>query len=802
MIPKEFVKNHEEELRGRVHLKAPGSAAWPVDVVRTQGEVWLQNGWPEFAKFYSLSFGSLLVFEYLEHFNIRVRVFDTSATEIDYSLTCDPNLDDGESVPRVRKRDSSRRCELVRACKKTRASTEETFHNGFKLKQEKANGDRGSAKEEIERAVNLAASFKSEKPFFIIHMRPTYVSGVSVEVRKSFLETFRKWMNKGKGQVIFQIGRRSWLVGYTFSAGDRCTLTAGWKTFRTDNSLKTIPEKFVRKYGGELQGGVLLKAPGAPPWSVDVQREEGKVWLRNGWPQFAKFYSLCFGHFIFFEYQGNCNFKVVIFDTSTTEIDYPVQFEERSGSDQLQVFKKKQVHSGCDAACYLGESLKGRLLKEKIAEALSETSISDENEHGGIEKPSHANGTPHDIPMRQHIVKGKFTSRVSSPAEEKDRAHARAKALKSIHPSFKVVMQPSYVGKTYGLTIPRKFIAHGYDLADKIFLKAPESSVWVVDLERNTGETILRKGWPEFAAFYSISIGHVILFKYEGNSQFHVTILDNSCTEIEYPMSASHNAQANRSRGSRKRKELASSDNHVEIWEKSSNSHPAKDTSSEKYSMPGKKRKIVLACAETRHQVGRGEHRKQKQALITSKEGRKIKGTDTNEAGTAGIEKPDTAIPIQANGIQHKRIKPVKVEAGLDDPIPHKGASESAIEEGEARALALAQAFKSSKPSFIRRVYPSHVDGTQHGMHVTTAFKEAYENWKNNEQLTLQIAERTWQAECRWTSIGYKIGKGWCKFARDTSLAAGDVCVFELVNSSQKLFKVVIYRATVKNENW
>ncbi|XP_063938173.1 B3 domain-containing transcription factor VRN1 [Daucus carota subsp. sativus] len=532
----------------------------------------------------------------------------------------------------------------------------------------------------------------------------------------------------------------------------------------SSKSKLTIPEKFVRKYGGELQGGVLLKAPGAPPWSVDVQREEGK---------------------------GNCNFKVVIFDTSTTEIDYPVQFEERSGSDQLQVFKKKQVHSGCDAACYLGESLKGRLLKEKIAEALSETSISDENEHGGIEKPSHANGTPHDIPMRQHIVKA---GGVSSPAEEKDRAHARAKALKSIHPSFKVVMQPSYVGKTYGLfhaeeeesasaktmknrrivrgapmdplrsssavkprcffkiiishitphstlTIPRRFIAQGYDLADKVFLKAPESSVWVVDLERTTGEAVLRNGWPEFAAYYSISIGHVILFKYEGNSQFHVTILDNSCTEIEYPMSASHNEQANRSGGFRKRKE---------------------------------------------------------QALITSKEGRKIKGT--------GIVKPDTVIPSQGNGIRHKRIKPVKVEADLDDPIPHvitaKGASESAIEEGKARALALAKAFKSNKPFFFRRVYPSHVDGTQHGMHVTTAFKEAYENWKDNEQLTLQIAERTWQAECRWTSIGYKIGKGWCKFARDTSLATGDVCVFELVNSSQKLFEVIIYRATVKNENW
>ncbi|WOH10044.1 hypothetical protein DCAR_0729505 [Daucus carota subsp. sativus] len=277
---------------------------------------------------------------------------------------------------------------------------------------------------------------------------------------------------------------------------------------------------------------------------------------------------------------------------------------------------------------------------------------------------------------------------------------------------FKIII--SHITPHSTLTIPRRFIAQGYDLADKVFLKAPESSVWVVDLERTTGEAVLRNGWPEFAAYYSISIGHVILFKYEGNSQFHVTILDNSCTEIEYPMSASHNEQANRSGGFRKRKE---------------------------------------------------------QALITSKEGRKIKGT--------GIVKPDTVIPSQA-----------------------KGASESAIEEGKARALALAKAFKSNKPFFFRRVYPSHVDGTQHGMHVTTAFKEAYENWKDNEQLTLQIAERTWQAECRWTSIGYKIGKGWCKFARDTSLATGDVCVFELVNSSQKLFEVIIYRATVKNENW
>lgn len=182
-----------------------------------------------------------------------------------------------------------------------------------------------------------------------------------------------------------------------------------------------IPEKFVRKYGEEVQGRVLLKAPAAPPWSVDVQRKEDKVWMQKGWPEFAKFYSLCFGHSILFEYQGNCNFKVVIFDTSATEIDYPLQLEKRTGSSEVRVFKKKQVHFGCYESCYVGDSLKRKSQKDRIAE--------DGKGHGGIEKPSHANddSTQHDthntmkkpikfevdldIPMQQHVTTGKLVAR-------------------------------------------------------------------------------------------------------------------------------------------------------------------------------------------------------------------------------------------------------------------------------------------------------------------------------------------------------------------------------------------------------
>lgn len=139
IIPQMFVRSHQEELWDRVPLKAPGGAAWTVDVERKKGEVSLQNGWPQFATFYSLSFGYLFVFDYMGHCKFQIRVFDTSTTEIKY-----PNLNDHEHVPRIRKIptviDDSSSCKKIMPCKKTRASfvSQEAFHcDGLKLKQEK-----------------------------------------------------------------------------------------------------------------------------------------------------------------------------------------------------------------------------------------------------------------------------------------------------------------------------------------------------------------------------------------------------------------------------------------------------------------------------------------------------------------------------------------------------------------------------------------------------------------------------------------------------------------------------------------
>lgn len=92
--------------------------------------------------------------------------------------------------------------------------------------------------------------------------------------------------------------------------------------------MQKIPKKFVKKYGEHLSDSVCLKIPSGCEWEVGVTRNGNKVWFEQGWPAFAKFYSLNYGVFLLFRYEGNSKFQVCIFDTSATEIAYPIRIEE------------------------------------------------------------------------------------------------------------------------------------------------------------------------------------------------------------------------------------------------------------------------------------------------------------------------------------------------------------------------------------------------------------------------------------------------------------------------------------------
>ncbi|KAI4385096.1 hypothetical protein MLD38_003157 [Melastoma candidum] len=86
-----------------------------------------------------------------------------------------------------------------------------------------------------------------------------------------------------------------------------------------------LPTKFVMEHGNDLSGIARLRVPGGDSWEVKLRKEDGKVWLQDGWADFIKHYGIGHGHFVVFSYQGGSRFDMVIVDITACEIEYPIK---------------------------------------------------------------------------------------------------------------------------------------------------------------------------------------------------------------------------------------------------------------------------------------------------------------------------------------------------------------------------------------------------------------------------------------------------------------------------------------------
>ncbi|XP_015946722.1 B3 domain-containing protein At3g18960 [Arachis duranensis] len=88
-LTKKFSKEYGDSVPNPVYLKPPDGTAWKIDWSLYDGLIQFENGWKEFASYYSLDNGHLLQFAYNETSNIEVQIFDIiDGSEINY-----PSLD-------------------------------------------------------------------------------------------------------------------------------------------------------------------------------------------------------------------------------------------------------------------------------------------------------------------------------------------------------------------------------------------------------------------------------------------------------------------------------------------------------------------------------------------------------------------------------------------------------------------------------------------------------------------------------------------------------------------------------------
>ncbi|KAI3452085.1 hypothetical protein Pfo_008750 [Paulownia fortunei] len=355
-IPTEFTRRYGLVLPNRVFLRAPNGPAFRVELINSNGETWLQKGWHEFKEYYSVGFGHFLVFDYDRNSHFHVLIFGMTASEIEYPV--DANYGEGINFTRAAYRvpttedtgsESDDSVAILKQPLMNKKGKEKISDEGDQTVDDvsvQVLGNPGKRKtreravdKETSIAYQRAKAFKSDNqnqnPYFISLMQPSYVSYLFVLAIPASIA--RENLPDKDNDIKLRVSDgKTWSARCSIQAPN-ARITSGWKRFVKDNALKRIPAEFRKRYGQNLPNPVFLKVPSGSTLEVELIQSNGETWLQKGWQVFKERYSIGFGHFLVFKYNGNSQFDVLIFDTTASEIEYPFDANYEADMDYKRV---------------------------------------------------------------------------------------------------------------------------------------------------------------------------------------------------------------------------------------------------------------------------------------------------------------------------------------------------------------------------------------------------------------------------------------------------------------------------------
>ncbi|KAH9309571.1 hypothetical protein KI387_037482, partial [Taxus chinensis] len=274
-IPAAFVPKLIFETREYVILEGPSPQRWAVKLWRASTQLEFRHGWEEFVQYHAIEFGDFLVFKYVCRSYFKVRIFGRNGLEKNViscenirKKCCDTApasrclvacYSDEEPIY-----EHTEACQLKKGQKHT-SSSHGHLPNGsrhcqpslLQKKQETVKsaktGERSSAKSKScyisgvpsvaewkrNKAVKEAYSFRSNKPFCLLIMKPSHVyRGFLLDFPKTYAGHLK--LPKDRREVILvNSNMNEWHVRYIWrSSRGAGVLSAGWKYFTVDNNLE------------------------------------------------------------------------------------------------------------------------------------------------------------------------------------------------------------------------------------------------------------------------------------------------------------------------------------------------------------------------------------------------------------------------------------------------------------------------------------------------------------------------------------------------------------------------------------
>ncbi|KAL5557174.1 hypothetical protein UlMin_039410 [Ulmus minor] len=338
----------------------------------------------------------------------------------------------------------------------------------------------------------------------------------------------------------------------------------------------------------------------------------------------------------------------------------------------------------------------------------------------------------------------------------------------SVTPSFfKIIQEDTLQDKK--IMIPKKFKRkYGDTLSNPVLLKLPCGLEWKVELSDD--KVCFDKGWKEFADYYSLQVGHMLVFRYDLKSRFHVFIFDKSTSEIDYPTNSIRFRKPNI-------KEKIPDEDFVEILDDLSH-------------CPKSREKSLLLCSWPQKRMKTDTIEKAQNNLYCARCKETKVGNSMNDGKLLSL------------GSEMKvKLEFSAEEGGVKSTTSswrNPGSSRRMTAQEKAIALKKASGFSSENPFFAVVLQRSSV-GYKYILNLPTDFSRRYLS-NNNDDVILKVSDgRTWSIKFSFKMYGERttiarLLYGWKTFVQDNDLQVGDVCVFVLTRSSKTSFEVVIFR--------
>ncbi|XP_056159254.1 B3 domain-containing protein REM13-like [Syzygium oleosum] len=520
-----------------------------------------------------------------------------------------------------------------------------------------------------------------------------------------------------------------------------------------------IPKSFLRRHGKDLSGLVLLKVAGGSTWPVKLEKcDSDVVWLWKGWRNFMEHYSIGHGHLIVFKYEGGSIFRVIIFDTSASEIDYPSGMGSYVASPEGEFLSRKE---------------------ENVVEI--------EDSEGFVPRswPS-SNGSAREFGGPSSLTALELASKFESD-----------------HPFFKVVMRPTYVRNYLG--VPCAFFRKHVQKNKQVATLRYSDRSWQVKLRsfEHRGMAFLSNGWSLFVRATGLRVRDVCVFELIDRDDivFRVSIFNSDgLIEIEHSQ-----CQESFSEPAFHGSPCLSPFTAYEKASGFESDHPFF--------------KVVMQPSYVRKYMGipseffRKHVRKNKQVAtlrnsdrpwqvkLRSYEGRGMAflsagwSSFVRETGLCVrdvcvfelIDRDDIVFRVSIfTSDGWIEIEQTQYRESSSEPAFHFSPCLSQVSAYEK-----ARGFESDHPFFKVVMRPSYV---RKYLNIPSEFFRKHVQ-KNKQVATLGYSDRSWQVKLR--SYDHRgtafLSTGWSSFARETGLCVRDVCVFELIDRDDIVFRVSIF---------